>query len=398
MKTTTVTPATRRHTALRFGFTLVEILIVIMIMVLLMAIAAAAFGNFIGTSKEKATLATIAKIDKILQQRREAFDRMDFSDAARRLLTVDLTNIGLTSPESQIPNRQVAEIIVRKQRFQMAFPQRVEERSVFNGVNYYSYFTGLAQRPNYESAALLYLAITQGESFGAPTVDDDAFSAAEVASIPIDIGGSTIDLKYFIDAWGQPLRFYRWPTSLIKPQEGATASSFRVQVPTREFSSMLIPSLPDFDQESLRSSPSIANFEPASFGKDGSAGVAGADDDNNGTTDDVTEMGWPGSDDPEPLNRDPDDPSFRFAVYLFGMTAAERATFRAGFRLYFPEATYHTPLILSAGPDRALGLHEPNDTTSVTHRLARPLSLTAPDSIAPLVDNITNLNQRTRGN
>ena len=122
----------------RRGFTLVELMIVIAVIALLVTISFAAFANFILTSKEAATTATINKINKILQQRKEAFDRLNFKDAAKSLHSVN-SQIGL----------RTAEVIVRKQRFEIALPQRYEERSLFNGVNYGSYFSGLSARPNY---------------------------------------------------------------------------------------------------------------------------------------------------------------------------------------------------------------------------------------------------------
>ena len=63
--------------------------------------------------------------------------------------------------------------------------------------------------------------------------------------------------------------------------------------------------------------------------------------------------------------------------------------------------TFHTPLIVSAGPDKLLGLYEPRNTTDFGH-LAAPLPAAAPLTYANstmryLMDNITNLNQRAGG-
>ena len=206
----------------RHGFTLIELLMVISLIGFLITLSFAAFGNSLVSSKEKATSALLLKIDTILRQRREAFDRLSFKDAARRIVG----NTGpIATPYLQIPDIQTAEAIVRKQRLQTAFPQRVEERSIFNGVDYKAYFTGLSPRADYESSALLYLSITQGETFGAPTVDDDSFSTREVASVTATISGNQIQINYFVDAWGNPLRFYRCPTSLIRPDTKATVAN-----------------------------------------------------------------------------------------------------------------------------------------------------------------------------
>lgn len=317
----------------RSGFTLVELMIVIGVILLLMTVTIAAFANFVLTSKEQATAATINKINKIIQQRKDAFDRLNLKDSAKRLHALN-SSIGL----------RTAEVIVRKQRFAFAFPQRYEERSLFNGIDYSTYFSGLPVRPNYESAALLYLAITQGETFGAPQVDDDNFAASEIASIPITIGSNTVDLKYFIDAWGQPLRFYRWPTGLIRPTVGGPID--------RSYSALLAPALPP-----------VNALNPSS----------------------------------DPLANDPDDPTQFFLAFYSNLSASDRNAFATNFRLSFTPSTYHTPLIVSAGPDRSLGLYEPNDATAM-NGLAVPISTSPPTSTSPVQDNITNLNQRNRGN
>ena len=317
----------------RNGFTLVELLMVISLIALLMTISFAAFGNAIGSTKEKATASTIQKISRIVQQRTEAFDRLKMKDAASRL-------VGSTGsaafPFPPIPDIQTAETIVRKQRFQFAFPQRAEERSLFNGVDYGTYFTNLNPRADYESSALLYLSITQGETFGVPQVDDDSFLTSEVQSKSITIVGKQIDLKYFVDAWGQPLRFYRWPTSLIRPVSPvATAAKTMID-------ETLPLHMPAIDRTS---SKLLISSLPA-----------------NNTYTNI-----------DPLSIDPDDPTQRFSVLYFRpMSALQKDNFRKATNMWFSEGTYHTPLIVSAGPDNKLGLLEPNGLLGM-NSLAMPI-------------------------
>ena len=66
--------------------------------------------------------------------------------------------------------------------------------------------------------------------------------------------------------------------------------------------------------------------------------------------------------------------------------------------------TFHTPLIVSSGPDKELGLFEPNDNTipDTFGRLAAPKlppasTQTTVKTMSQLSDNITNLNQRAGG-
>ncbi|WP_010588030.1 pilus assembly FimT family protein [Schlesneria paludicola] len=341
-----------RDCFLHRGFTLVELLIVISIITLLATISFAAFANFVVTSREKATANTISKIGRILQQRKEALDRLNLKSTAARLATIDLWG------DFSIPNLDVktAEVVVRKQRYQSAFPQRSEERGSFNGIAYDVYFNLQSPRLKIESSALLYLAITEGETFGAPQVDDDAFLSTEVKSISATINGTPVDIKYFVDSWGEPLRFYRWPASLVRPGTSPSAATDPPIPPSlpgvsRTFTKLLMPSAPSQD--------------PYNAGTD-------------------------------PLALDFDDSGQRLAVYFLGLNNAQKLAFRSMFNLYFMESTFSTPLVVSAGPDRALGLLEPNDLIGV-NSLAFP-SGGSGGGTADLLDNITNLNLRSKGN
>ena len=263
---------------------------------------------------------------------------------------------------------------------------------------------------------MLYAFLTKGETFGAPSAGDDAFTGSEIR-----VGTETNKLPCLVDAWGEPLRFYRWPTRLIRcgeqdfdgddsnnvgtapnrvddfnqngspdPDGGITAIPIGVAIrpyalyPGPTPASLLISNLPPYDRTS-----------PYAVGLDGQPGVANFDDDNVNGMDDLGEKGWPDSDDPEPLNTDPDDPSYRLSSWL------EDPTNQTFFLSYHDFYTFHTPLIVSAGPDKLLGLYEPRNTTDFGH-LAAPLPAAAPLTYANstmryLMDNITNLNQRAGG-
>ena len=188
-----------------------------------------------------------------------------------------------------------------------------------------------------------------------PPVGESYFETSEVRDTDGD------GLLEFIDAWGRPLRFYRWPTRMFKPAGVG--------------------------------------------GRDFKNGVAGVDDDSYGGTDNTTEIEWLSSDDvaavpssrtPPPagkfpsnirdaagllidglpsapvvagqwdaLNTDPEDPYGLIwtEILRLAYTGIDVTAGPAGFNepLYPTLDTYHSPLIVSAGADGILGMYEPYD-------------------------------------
>jgi hypothetical protein len=142
----------------------------------------------------------------------------------------------------------------------------------------------------------------------------------------------------FIDGWGNPLRFYRWPTRLVRPNgPGGTI----ISPPPATAASTLITVLPSINDQ----------------------------------------------------RTDPDDPQGTISIAISGGAYQSLGTSPAQFEQNFhtPD-TWHTPLIVSAGDDGELGLYEPYDTTNFGY-LANPIS----GQMDFLYDNISNLNQQPGG-
>lgn len=437
----------------RDGFTLIEILTVIGIMSLMMTLSVGTYFGFIASAKEAATSATILKVNGLIQDRVRTFRQYDFSDAAIRLR--DTWNTNPANSSDQVMTPELAEILLRKSRFKQAFPQSFAEAdfvrliprnlypNAFSVTQPYDLSNFMANlqttyQPKYECGIVLHALLTRGETFGAPSPGDDAFTGSEVR-----IGPETNNLPCLVDAWGEPLRFYRWPTRLIRcgeqdfdgddsnnvgtapdrvddfnqngspnPAGGITASTsgsnsiLSIGVAIRPYvsfpgptpASLLISNLPPYDRTS-----------PYAVGLDGQPGVAGTDDDKVNGQDDLGEKGWPDSDDPEPLNTDPDDPTFRLTTWLNddNLSPANLTIRRNSFVTERHDFyTFHTPLIVSSGPDKELGLFEPHDTTIPPGNTIPPGPLAGPKlpptqttvkTMSQLSDNITNLNQRAGG-
>jgi len=191
-----------------------------------------------------------------------------------------------------------------------------------------------------KSAAVLYLLVTKMEFFGTAAEDAGQFNSSEIGEVTIN--GTTH--KVFVDSWGNPIVYYPYATRLIKP-DGNTID--------RATARYLYRSLPSKPTDPTK---------------------------------------------PDPLNDDQDDP---YDVLTPNYTAqAPQPALNAP--LQFTEVnfhtfrTYHTPLILSAGPDGSfvpttgvvsgLGLQQ-RSTAMIGH-------LAVPDTskTEELYDNISNHN------
>ena len=212
----------------------------------------------------------------------------------------------------------------------------------------------------YEGAECLYLiiaAMRDGEDSALAS-----FSSAEISGKPTDLNGDGVmeladfdadGMPEILDSWGQPVEFIRWPVGYSEHP-----------------------------------------------GNDGQWGVAGTDDDNDGTTDNPTEAGWVGSDDvlPPPTLQtrnskkapDPFDPLKVDGRYRLPNS------FITPFDL--------KPLIYSAGPDEEYDVQKLSIPNPTARQLSDPYrvefssnpsrlsagSLYDPDGQSGFADNITN--------
>lgn len=353
----------------RGGFTMIELLVVVGLVLFLMTVTVAAVSNAIGVARENATKATILKIHGLMQQRIDAFNRaMERTNLSQNSPPVRKMSNEWMSAYSMVPPPKVLEVLVKKQFFQARFPQHFGESPgadlstlVQTGVTY----NGLKHNRATESAALLYWILTNSEVYGVAPVDESEFSSAEVQDSDGD------GLKEFVDGWGRPLRFYRWPTHLIRPGDGSSVGAGLI---------------------ADSSAPGGVGFAPINrqlagliwSGLPAAPTVAGELD---------------------PLARDPDDPTgqvYRWASNLTG-SVTPTAALTTVQNFFGTPNTYHAFLIISAGPDGVLGMQEPYHPHEPP---ATPISLTYPALEVPqgrlggpsnwnlldngIIDNLTN--------
>ncbi len=394
---------------------------VITIIGLLMTMSLVVMAGFADQAREEATSATIQKIQKMLEQRIEAFERAfrgsrkDAAIARVRSDLIDPDGDGNRGDGIFGVSDAVVEILAKKALFRFEFPQRFEDRTLVDfgdgpsgvpGLPTSVYFNVLAPKvradlglpettalddaaivaeaavqfanhvslPATESSELLYFALFKSGNFGASSVDADLFTNQEIQDLDGD------GLPEFVDAWGQPLRFYRWPTRLID-----------IDAPNPFQPNLANLTDPTDTRAILPAERTIANIvmkglPPAPFALP-----------NGGMPRDA-------------LLTDPDDPVGRLYAELEKLDGSNGTGVLANeyneVNYHTPD-TFHAPLIISAGSDGLLGLFEPNDTLNLGNVAAFPPNLDgngtpleASDLLLvqeQLLDNITSRNKRSGG-
>lgn len=404
----------------RRGFTLLEMLIVIAIIGILMSLSILVMNGMTDQALRESTKATIQKINGLVQQRIESFDRAFTGD--RREIAIQRTllilnagiqaQVGRPVPLDTLEAEPAVAILAKKDEFRYQFPQRVEDRlsrdvntgggqtiaglpeSVYDTIAYPVARTQLIEGGNptptkaqidtrvttnwgnhdrdTESSELLYFALVRSESFGATNAGADEFSGTEVADTDND------GLPEFVDAWGNPLRFYRWPTRLIDWDSPVPFDPL-LAIPNDNTDTRVIS-----DDERRVAGSLLKGLPPAP-----------------GTISGTLQRDF--------LLVDPDDP---FGLIYSLLENPEYLAFGIDLGNIINEDsfhtidTYHTPMIVSAGVDEDFGLYEPWRTqTGILGILAQPAgtdfnsAMYTPTQAVEdaMLDNVTNRNRRSGG-
>lgn len=321
-----LTTTIRNSRTRRFGFTMIELLVTISIIALLITIGGMVIANSISQSKERATRVVLLKLDGLLQQRLDGFNTL--INKPQRQLDLQTNGVAIVNAKLSAANivgvpKAMKNLMAYKEYFRLAFPQTGADNPSLSAATT-SYFYGNVAN-SAESSEYLYWIITQSDSFGVTPVDDSEFTSAEVRDTD---GDGRLE---FIDAWGRPLRFYRWPTRLLRPAGPGVAI-------VTAAASLLISGLPDAVD----------------------------------------------------LQVDPDD-----AVGVYDATVVSGVMTPVQYEaMYQTPDTYSIPLIVSCGADgqkpNSLGLYEPYDTANFGH-LAQPIpAVVANPGSSSLNDDLTN--------
>lgn len=189
----------------RKGFTLVELLVAMAILAILASLAVAGLYLAQESAREARTAALISRLHLEITSRWNAY--------ATRPLEADLGEVAaLLGEPNDAQGRAKARLWAVRERLRMELPERYSD--IADPPVYLPQRTAVAQqfkdwydlaRPSkaYESAECLYQIVT-GPTVGEGLLGARAFSSHEIGDADGD------GAPEFLDAWGRPVRFFRW--------------------------------------------------------------------------------------------------------------------------------------------------------------------------------------------
>lgn len=196
-----------RHFTPRSGFTLIELLIVVAIILILAGLVLKVTGSVIANAKAAKTKQRLKVVQDLLAQRLDGFTQY-FNNTENLKKQAEY----LEAMSEANNDADLAAILAKKKLMRRFFPQSLSE------------ITSISAGPSHtaatESSAVLYYILTKGTELGQPTLSAGAFDADALRDTDGD------GLLEIVDGWEKPIRFYRWPTRLVKTNGTAVDTTY----------------------------------------------------------------------------------------------------------------------------------------------------------------------------
>ncbi len=204
------------------GFTLVELLVVIVILSILASLALSGMVAARARGRAAKTRTTIRKIHEVIMPYYESYETRrpvvpaGVESSGNRSLIARVRTLAMNRLKAmELPDNSldVTEVFVPSVAYQI--PGRVEQLNEVSPVA--RRYKGLiaSANNNVTSSELLYLIVMRGAAADQDVIGH--FRPDEIA----DTNGN--GLQEFVDGWGNPIRFRRWPVGLVSPvQDGSS--------------------------------------------------------------------------------------------------------------------------------------------------------------------------------
>ena len=204
--------STRHEREPRFrGFTLVELMVVLIIISILASVVMFAMFNAQEAARRAKTTNMISKLNTLIMQRYQSY-------MTRRVPLMR----GNTEPHSSFRFRRLQAV---RELMRMEMPDRWTDvrdnpvtgirrpsvsRTYLRKVNAANNGNGVNDGDSFQGAECLYLMVAYG------AIDSDAmthFSQSDIGDVDTD------GLNEFLDGWGRPISFVRWPAGFASPRQ-----------------------------------------------------------------------------------------------------------------------------------------------------------------------------------
>jgi prepilin-type N-terminal cleavage/methylation domain-containing protein len=197
--------------ALRRGFTLVELMVVLIIIGILGSIVMFAMFSAQESARVAKTKNMVSKLNMLVMQRYESY-------LTRRVPIIRM-------PNESLANYKYRRLQALRELMRMELPDRWTDvkddpitgirrpavnRSYFRRAVAARNGAGVNDSDTFQGAECLYLIVAYG------TEDADAlahFSQSDIGDVDAD------GLPEFLDGWGRPISFIRWPAGFLSPRQ-----------------------------------------------------------------------------------------------------------------------------------------------------------------------------------